>query len=46
MTDPKLIALVILTLLLLAVCVVRSDRALSREHKKARSKQFDSHGHE
>jgi hypothetical protein len=44
--DPKIIALVATTLLLLAVCVVRSDRALSQEHKQARRKQFDSHGHE
>lgn len=44
--DPKIIALVATTLLLLAVAVVRSDRALSREHKQARRKEFDSHGHE
>jgi len=44
--NPAVIALVIITLLLLAVAVVRSDRALNEEAKRKRLKDFDSHGHE
>lgn len=44
--KAQVIALVIVTLLLLAVAVVRSDRALNKEAKRKRLKDFDSHGHE
>lgn len=44
--DPKLIALIACTLLVLCVAVVRSDRALARGERQQRRNQFDNHGHE
>jgi hypothetical protein len=44
--DPKILALIFATVVLLCLAAVRSDRELTKEAKEKRSKQFDSHGHE
>jgi hypothetical protein len=44
--DPKLIALIACVLIALCWAVVRSDRALSKQAKTNRRKDYDMNGHE